>query len=570
MEYVHSKRYDKSRLLEVLSLDDIVYDKKLTGTFESVSGRYKAHEEMFIFAVDEENKMCGYICFFPISESLCSRIDNEETMFDDNISAEDVKQYSKNAINNVYIISVAVFPEYRGLGIGFNLMKEMFSYLGQLSGLGYEIGKIYATTTSNDGDRLLSKFNFSKVRSYEDKGTLLKYDFICYKQMDLYLFVPVKITDKFDRKTNSSSFLDLLNKTFKMEVNSLMNERVERFYIGKLRFSPEDDYGNTVKTKILESNFYISLYRDIGTLIIEFPAISFDPTFVLDQSSRNSLKVIGANGEEILLENYLNQLGLDVLGNSNHLLVSGKLLNSYYRQFVLFGEAYFNRIGSRIISKEAKDLSTKNVAQYEFADIYSSGVGVVFEISNDIPSKTYEERLETSILMIFIYEILAMEIASLKLLQNTITNEFDNSPKPSLGIIEQLIDSFGKYIVLFEYNYKYYLAKCLSDKIANCFNIEKMKKDYITNVEQLERIVAIRSERLSNEFSKKQDLLFKIVSVFTLLLSINNVVSLFVGVDFTSKIDLIAFIISGIIWSIALIYLIVIWIKRILKKKKML
>jgi hypothetical protein len=37
--------------------------------------------------------------------------------------------------------------------------------------------------------------------------------------------------------------------------------------------------------------------------------------------------------------------------------------------------------------------------------------------------------------MIFIYEILALEIASIKLLQNTITNEFDNSPKPSLSII---------------------------------------------------------------------------------------------------------------------------------------
>ena len=55
MKYIHSKNYDKSRLLEVLSLDDCVYDKKLTGTFESVSGRYKTNEEMFIFAVDDED-----------------------------------------------------------------------------------------------------------------------------------------------------------------------------------------------------------------------------------------------------------------------------------------------------------------------------------------------------------------------------------------------------------------------------------------------------------------------------------------------------------------------------------
>ena len=147
MRYVHSKNYDKTRLLEVLSLDDIVYDKKLTGTFESVSNRYKTNEEMFIFAIDETDKMCGYICFFPISDTLCKRIDTEFNMIDDNIEPQDVMQYNKNKVNNIFIISVAVFPEFKGKGIGFSLAKEMFEYLESLSNLGYDIGKIYATVT---------------------------------------------------------------------------------------------------------------------------------------------------------------------------------------------------------------------------------------------------------------------------------------------------------------------------------------------------------------------------------------------------------------------------------------
>jgi len=566
VEFIHSTKYDKSRLLEVLSLDDVVYDKNLVGTFESVSTRYKAHEEMFIFAVDESNKMCGYICFFPISNKLRNELENGQEMFDDNISAQDIKQYSKNEINNIYIISIAVYPEYRGKGIGFNLVKDMFNYLGKLSGLGYEIGKVYCTVTSQDGYKVFSKFNFLKMNSY-DIGTLLYYDFICYKKMDLYLFVPVKIIGELQVYDNKNAFIDLLNLTFKMEVNSLMNQRVKRYFIDNIKFYPEDDYGNTVKTKILDANIFISAYKDIGTLIIEFPSISFDPTYILDQASRSSLKVSAQDGKEILLGNYLNDNGFEVLGNINHLLVSANKLSAYYRQFVLYGEAYFNRIGSKIVSEEAKEQATKNIAQYEFADIYCSSVGVVYEINNPIPSTTYEQRIENSILMIFINEILALEMASIKLLQNTITNEFDNSPKPSLSIIEQLIDSFGKYIVLFEYNYKYHLAKCLSDKISDIFNIKSMRNDYFQNIEQLERIVAIRSEKLSKEFSKKQEALFKIVSVFTLLLSINNVVSLLVGIDFTSKIDLIVFIISGIIWSTAIIYLLIAWIKRMRKNK---
>lgn len=154
MKYIHSKSYDKSRLLEVLSLDDIVYDKKLTGTFESVSGRYKTNEEMFIFAVDDEGRMCGYICFFPITDELYERIMNEDVMFDDNIQPKGIKQYTKDSINNIFVISVARSPHYKGQGFGFNLVKEMFSYLNSLSELGYEIGNILAVTTSAEGDRL--------------------------------------------------------------------------------------------------------------------------------------------------------------------------------------------------------------------------------------------------------------------------------------------------------------------------------------------------------------------------------------------------------------------------------
>jgi len=566
LKYIHSKSYDKSRLLEVLSLDDIVYDKKLTGTFESVSGRYKTNEEMFIFAVDDEDRMCGYICFFPITDELYERILNEDVMFDDNIKPTDIKQYTRDDVNNLFVISIARFPQYMGQGIGFNLVKEMFSYLNSLSELGYEIGNILAVTTSSEGNRLFSKFNFQKVRSYGIVGTLLKYEFISYKDMDLYLFTPVKLSEDFKNETKDSNlFMDLLKTTCKLEVNSLINDRISRLYLGKVKFRPEDDYGNSVNTKVLVSNMYLSFYKDIGTLIIEFPSISFDPTFVLDQSSRNNLKILNQN-EEMLLEDYLKTIGLTVLGNPNHLLVSGKKLQPYYRKFILFAEAYFNRIGSRIVSKEAQADAETNIAQYEFADIYASGAGVTFEINSSDNAKTYETRLEDSILMVYILEILALEIASLKLLQNTITYEFDNSLKPSIEIIESLIENYGKYLILFEYNYKYYLAKCLSDRIAEKFNIASMKKDYQANVEQLNRIVTIRSERKSKEFSKKQDSLFKIVSIFTLLLSINNIISLFVNVDFSSRKSIIVFAVTIAVWLSAIIYLISVWVKN--RKKK--
>lgn len=610
MKYIHQNKYDEKRLLEVINIENAVYDKKYCGTFESVSKRYKKNEEMFIFAVDEENKMCGYICFFPISRELTAKIENNLIMPDDNIQPQDVIKYDKNGVNNIFIISVAVLPEYKGKGIGFILAKEMFSFLSSQSVSGYEIGKIFALATSVEGEKVLSKFNFEKTHTYENKNSLLKCDFFCYKDMDLYLFFPVSLTSGFKKSKRINLFLKKLINTSRVEVNSLMNERLDRMYIGKIRFAAEDDeYGREVKTTVLEAKLYLSAYRDIGTLIMEFPFITYDPTFVLDQSSRNELKVVvdNVNNEKKPLYEYLSSYGINVLGNCTHLLVSGKNLNPYYRQFVLFAETYFNRLGSRIISKEAEIAASSNLAQYDFGEIYASGVGVIFELGlqkkrdyrlrlklqNNYrlrlkpqdnyrlrlkpqgnywlrlkQQSNYRLRLKISILMIFINEILALEIAALQLIQNAIVKEFDNSPKPSLAVIEKLIDSYGKYIVLFEYNYKYNLAKCLGDKVAQRFGIEKMRKDYEANVEQLNKIVTIRSERISKEFSKKQDMLFKIVSVFTLLLSINNFITLFVGVNFSNPISLAAFIVSIILWGAAIIYLLVIWLRRIIAKKR--
>mgnify|MGYP000947970397 CR=1 FL=1 len=343
--------------------------------------------------------------------------------------------------------------------------------------------------------------------------------------MDLYLFVPVEIKEGLKDGEKQNKFIEILEKTWQVEVSSIISERIERLYLGELSFCPEDDYGYATDSKRLKANLYLSSYRDIGTLIIEFQSISYDPTSILDQSSRNGLKVITEDGIKSNLNDYLVSKELKVLGNSNHLLVSGKKLDPYFRQFVLYGESYFNRIGSRIVSEDAMKGSTTNIAQYEFAEIYCSGVGIIFEFSEKTPSHSYVERLETSILMLYIFEILALKLASIRLLQNAVTYEFDNSPKPSVDIIEELIDNYGKYIVLFEYNYKYHLAKCLSNKIDKLFKIQEMREEYHANIDQLNRIVTIRSQKVAKDFSNKQDSLFRVISLFTFLLSINNVIN---------------------------------------------
>lgn len=174
MRYINPHKFDERRLLEVLDLDSTVYTDELQGTLESAGGRYKANEEMFIFAVDRADKLCGCVCFFPITDELHEKILTEDTMFDDNIRPEEVAQYAEDRTNNIFIISVAVYPQYRGQGIGFNLIKEMFAYLNTKEKQGYKVGDILAVTASTDGEKLATKFPFKKIRSYDDNCTLVK------------------------------------------------------------------------------------------------------------------------------------------------------------------------------------------------------------------------------------------------------------------------------------------------------------------------------------------------------------------------------------------------------------
>ncbi len=174
MNYTYSEIYDEEKLNEVPALDGTVYAKKFTGTFSSVSDRYKKNPEMFIFATDENNELSGYISFFPISGVLVAKLDQEQVMFDDNITAADVLPYKKDMINHIFIISLVVSPKYRRQGIAFTLVQNMFKLLRKKREANYHIGNIYATTISKASESLFKQFAFTEKHPYKANIKLLE------------------------------------------------------------------------------------------------------------------------------------------------------------------------------------------------------------------------------------------------------------------------------------------------------------------------------------------------------------------------------------------------------------
>lgn len=173
IRYVHETTFNEARLREVLALDALVYPRAFQGSYASVSARYQQNTEMFIFALDSDDNLCGYICFFSLSATFSTKLHSENTIIDDNIAANDVLAYKKGGFHDIYIISLVVAPAFQNQGVATTLLTEMFNFLERKIRGGYAITNIFATTITKQSEHLFKQYQFRELRSYKLEYKLL-------------------------------------------------------------------------------------------------------------------------------------------------------------------------------------------------------------------------------------------------------------------------------------------------------------------------------------------------------------------------------------------------------------
>jgi len=166
MRFILSNELDNDDFIEdLLQIDTLVYDESNQGTAENVIARYHVNRETIILAADN-SRFIGYIAFFPITDKLSKRIQSEDSMFDDNIRPEDIlPSYTCDRDIDLFLISIAVHPEYQGKGIGVELVKRFNKFVSEKSGSGCRIRNVYSYAVTDAGERLLSKAGFCEVKS---------------------------------------------------------------------------------------------------------------------------------------------------------------------------------------------------------------------------------------------------------------------------------------------------------------------------------------------------------------------------------------------------------------------
>lgn len=201
---VRGEEVDVAFLDRLDRIDQACYEPEYWGESANTVARFEKNPQSFVFLMDDAGELAGYINFFP-----CERGLYEDNLFacdvirDDDITPDEVAPYRTDE-NHLFILSLAIHPDYQGKEAIKTLTRGFTDYLNYLQDeCGYPITDIAATAVSPHGRKALRNMLFREVRMLSDGNVvylcdekrlakLLASD--CYFKSysdDLYVLIPL-------------------------------------------------------------------------------------------------------------------------------------------------------------------------------------------------------------------------------------------------------------------------------------------------------------------------------------------------------------------------------------------
>ncbi len=291
-------------LSKVYELDQKIYGyhPAYVGCLENLVDRYNAFKQSFVFLMDED-RLAGYICFFPVCEEMWDRIMNPDSAYakweeknceegrtvrlelipDDDILGKDIVSDPKpDEPLRLFVISAAIHPDYRSPDHAASdlLMKEWIKYLNKLQdSLDMEIDSIAGVVVSEGGRSFARSAAFRIARICQDSeevedcsqvvicdgdrlGRFLSGQF--YRKTfrdDIYIMLPFEADENDER-------LDDLPPAYGVSVASEKYDKelslYGRYLLMKLKESRDFECSNEVSTEVTEH--YLGQFNFLHTL----------------------------------------------------------------------------------------------------------------------------------------------------------------------------------------------------------------------------------------------------------------------------------------------------------------
>lgn len=570
------EEFDEDFLPKIMDIDRKCYVDEYVGELSNMQQRFRKNRKTFVCVMDGDN-VAGYINFFPTTPDLWEEIvESGMEIRDDDIRSDEIVEYSTTEENHLFIISVAIAPEYRGKECVNALTVGFVEYLNTLQKKGTPIHAIAGTAVSEDGQKFLRDRMFRLYREIHHQNKVyvcdgiylqkfLKQDFY-FKSYhdDVYLFLPyadnkknTRINQLFDESAATVSAPNLVNKLFeeldgclKYEYKSDIVKEMKRVYVGEFQFlhtldTYEDEEDENARPYIVgEETAYISLFAHrvshMYVIQIFIPDSKFSASQIQDQLSHGYIKIrrkgeIDQKGfyQYFNLDDYLKkEYGLISCGRGKSLLCMSNRPKCESEFLNILSSEVYNSVHQdfHIQYDELKKIAEDNRAIYDYYEVYLTQDVIAF-ILKDFHKDDLAGRIELAATYIFIAEIVLLQNTALNKMTIKVSNALAHEGDVSYQYVGQLYRDYAKTIKFWESNnYKYYGTQKEADQIKEAFGNDRLKSDYYEQQQFLEHIVDIKSA----QDERKIGMVINIVAILLAVLQLQSYVVTLIS-DFYKK-----------------------------------
>ena len=152
-----AKKYDADVMKKCVELYNIVFPPKYHMDFvrfEEIAQKNPRLKSLCWLG----DELAGYIHYYPLTTAAYDRFLASEELFDMTICAEDIMQYEKGHVHDMFIPSIVMNPIHQGKMLGLVLMRGLMLGLKDLQADGYKLGRLGATAYTDAGMHQLKAY----------------------------------------------------------------------------------------------------------------------------------------------------------------------------------------------------------------------------------------------------------------------------------------------------------------------------------------------------------------------------------------------------------------------------
>ena len=535
-------------LAKLDEVDEACYEPEYVGELENTVARWRKNPRQFVFVLDEDaGRLAGYLNFFPCEEGLY--LDNLKRcpiIRDDDITPDEVAPWSAEE-NHVFILSLAIHPNYQGGEVIRLLSNSWVAYLNALEGQGCPITDIMGTAVSPHGRRALANYLFRELRHLSDGNTVYicdgtrldnllghKVHFRTYKN-DAYLLIPLAEHEANLRVANfledaaaegfapdgsadwdrafAAELIGELTEMIEYECSNEVVRDLSLTHLGSFDFlHTTDDYegledpAGEVVIGTSRGHAVLIAHRPthMFVLAVALPAYPFSVTQLEDQVSFGYLKIRNPHaawppqagpGAFVFFAEYLRvTYGLHACGTAKCVLyLSNTPTDPVELQDMLAAEAYDNYDREYgIQSPELAAAAADNRSQFSDYDVYLSERAIVYVTHawQDEPFARVDDFADYLFIVILtLFQNTALAKVNIRVTR-ILERSSDISPRAKLAIDQE----YGRTIRFWEMqNFKYLSSQLEARQVKDAFGNAELRATYDEHQAYLEHLVSTRA-----------------------------------------------------------------------------